>query len=94
MLPEQPLVFHLGLLHKPPVSIPFSVLTQSVRLPLASHYFVQRTSVTYGMRYYPTVHQMLLDHLSREAEDIPKGDKYSNHIPLLIYLHYLPPKEY
>ena len=73
---------------------PFSVLTQSVTLTLALHYFVQRTSVTYGMRYYPTVHQMLLDHLSREAEDIPKGDKYSNHIPLLIYLHYLPPKEY
>ena len=74
------------LFQKLPVSAPFSPHIQPVSIPLAPHHLPYSTSVTYGMPYYATVHQMLLNHLSREADGISKGENYPKHVSAHVFI--------
>lgn len=74
------------LFQKLPVSAPFSAHIQPVSIPLAPHHLPYSTSVTYGMPYYATVHQMLLNHLSREADGISKGENYPKHVSTHVFI--------
>ena len=66
--------------------------TQSVRLPLVTYPSLCSTCVTYRMPCHAIGHQALpTQPLPREAEDFPRGDNHSKHMPLLTYLAWLQP---
>ena len=70
-------------------------LTQSVRLPLATYPSLCRAYVTYRMTCHARGHQALpTQPLPREAEDFPRGDNHSKHVPLLTYFAWLQPIYY
>ena len=66
--------------------------TQSVRLHLVTYPSLCSTCVTYRMQCHAIGHQALpIQPLHREAEDFPRGDSHSKHMPLLTYLAWLQP---
>ena len=71
-----------------------SQLTQSVRPLWFTYPSLCSTCVTYGILCHAIGHQVLpTQPLPREAEDFPKVERHSHHVPLLSYLIYLSPKE-
>ena len=70
-------------------------LTQSVRLPMVTYPSLCSPCVTYGTLCHAIGHQVLpTQPLPREAEDFPRGDNHSKHVPLPTYLAWLQPIYY
>ena len=68
-------------------------LTQLVRLPGITYHLPWSACVTYRALCHAIGHQVLTTQLlHRGAEDVPRGGKYFNHVPLLTVLIYFPPK--
>ena len=87
---EQPLEFTGIQFFNLPPSLP---LTQLVRLPGITYHLLWSACVTYRALCHAIGHQVLTTQLlHREAEDVPRGGKYFNHVPLLTVLIYFPPK--
>ena len=71
------------------------LLTQSVTLPLVTYPSLCSAYVAYKTPCNVSGHQALpTQPLSREAEDFPKDDNHSKHVPLLTYLARLQPIYY
>ena len=69
-------------------------LTQSVSLPMVTYPSLCSTCVTYRTLCLAIGHQVLpTQPLRKEAEDFPRGYRHFKHVPPLIYLIYLSPKE-
>ena len=74
---------------------PLFFLTQSVRLPLFTYPSLCRTYVTYRTPCHASGHQVLpTQTLPRKAEDFPRGENHSKHVPLPTYLAWLQPIYY
>ena len=88
-MPMQPLLFAYWLPRHPVFLIYLPIPKQSVRPPLVTYHSLCSTSVTYRTPCHAIGHQVLpTQHLPREAEDFPRGDKYFKHVPPLTYLTY------
>ena len=74
------------------LTLSYSYVTHSVRLPLASYLLLYSICVIYGMPRRGNGHQILSNPLPREVESISRGNKYTKDIPLLSYLPYVPTK--
>lgn len=75
-------------------SLPF--LTQLVQPPLVPYHLLSSTCMTYRTSYHSIGHQVRSTQLlRREAQDFPRGRKYSRDVPLLTsHLKVLPGRFY
>ena len=72
----------------------YSPPTQSVKPPLVTYSSLCSTCVTYRTPCHSISHQAFpIQPLPRKAENFPEGEMHFKHVPLLIYLLYLSPKE-